>query len=188
MRPPRTEIALAVACYLVHAADVTLRLHAPWDALWSCHVACLWIALGFARRSGALAGIGVCWLLFGNVLWLLDLGTGGELIPSSVLTHVGGLALGLRAVHRFGFPKGTWLRAVVAMLGLEALTRLTTPARANVNLAFAVFTGWEQTFSSFPRYFAFMFSVAAVSYLLGELLVRWALARLGQTAPAREPA
>lgn len=174
---PRTEILLLVTFYGVHAADLAFRFRTPWDLLWACHIACLWIAAGVARRSGLLAAIGLCWLALGNSLWVLDVSTGGLLILTSILTHVGGLWLGLRAVRRHGFPARSWVFAWLAMLGLVGLTRLTTPRAANVNLAFAVFPGWEKYFSTYPRYFAFLCLLCAGSYWLTERVARSLLSR-----------
>ena len=153
---PRTEFLLLITFYSVHAANLAWRFRTPWDVIWACHVSCLWIAAGVARRSGLLTAIGFCWLALGDCLWVLDLSSGGQLIPTSILTHVGGLWLGLRAIRRLGFPARAWMFAWLAMLGLVGVTRLTTPRAANVNLAFSVFTGWEKIFPTYPRYFVFL--------------------------------
>ena len=83
--------------------------------------------------------VGVCWVLFGLPIWLLDLATGGTLNPTSVFTHVGGPAVGILALRRLGWPAGVWWKASIAEAALLLLTRLVAPPERNINLVFAAF-------------------------------------------------
>ena len=98
---------LALVCYAVHAGYHVWRGHAV-DALWACHVAALLIAAGALLGRARPAAIGVSWLAFGDVLWLLDLLGGGEFFPTSLLTHVVGLGIGLVVLRRLGWPSPSW--------------------------------------------------------------------------------
>ena len=99
-----------------------------------------------------VVAVGVLWLLVGLPLWLLELAGGGEFIPTSLLTHVLGLVVGLVGVWRLGMPEGAWWKATLALLVLNQLCRWVTPVKANVNVAFAIHPGWDRWFSSHLAY------------------------------------
>ena len=62
-------------------------------------------------------------------------------IPTSTLTHVLGLGLGIVGARRMGFPRQAWWAALAFVAGLMIFSRLFTPAEANVNLAFGPMEG-----------------------------------------------
>jgi hypothetical protein len=163
--------ASAIACYAVHAG-FHLYHGRPADALWGCHVASLLIAASAFSGRALPAAIGVLWLCFGNPMWLLDVTTGGELLPTSLLTHVGGFIIGILVLKRLGFPRDAWWKATLAFLGLLGFTRLVTPPAANVNLAFSVASGWERTFPSYPLYLLLLVSAGAATFFTAELGLR----------------
>lgn len=166
--------ALALACYGVHAVFHVARGHAS-DALWACHVATLLVSLGAFLEQARPAAIGILWLSFGNALWVLDLSTGGEFFPTSLLTHVLGLGVGLVVVKKLGWPYPSWWRAALAFLALLVVTRAVTPPAENVNLAFSVATGFERWFPSYLAYLAMLIAVGALTFLVVELGLRKAL-------------
>ena len=173
----------ALAGYGVHAGE---RVHAgaPEDLLWACNVGVVLIGLGLLghdRRAGALSlAIGMCWLCFGTPLWLLAIGAGEPLIPSSALTHLGGPAVGLYGARHVDLPVGAWRTATWALLGLQGLCRLVTPAGANVNLVFAVSSGWEELFPSHALYFVMLTALGAATFRLCEAALRRVRRRGGQ--------
>lgn len=159
--------AIAIACYAIHAAW-HLAHHRAHDLLWACHLASLLIGFGLLTSSALANAIGVSWLSFGFPLWILDLATGGELIPTSFLTHVVAFGLGLWGVRRLGFPRGTWWKAALAFVAVWPITRALTPRAANVNLAFFVHPGWERVFPVYALYFAFVVALAAATFFAVE--------------------
>lgn len=164
--------AIAFVGYLGHAGFHVFRGH-PEDALWACHIATLMIAVGHLTARALPIAIGVCWLSVGNLFWAIDLVGGGEFYPTSLLTHVMGYAIGWVGVRWMGFPKGTWWRAGLAlMVGLFAITRVLTPAAANVNLAFSVHPGWEQIFPWYPLYFGTLNAMNCMVFWGVERLAR----------------
>jgi hypothetical protein len=50
--------------------------------------------------------------------------------------------------------------------------RLVTPAAANVNVAFAIYPGWEKFFPSHPIYLAVMMAQSAVYFFICEYALR----------------
>jgi hypothetical protein len=69
-------------------------------------------------------------------------------------------------------PRHSWLRALLAFLALQQLCRLVTPPEANVNLAHAVWLGWEDSFSSYWVYQGLLLSIGAAAFALLELAAR----------------
>jgi hypothetical protein len=168
--------AVAVAGYVVHAGT-HLGRGQPEDLLWACHLGALCVGVGLLLRSPALSAVGFLWLSVGNVFWCLDLAGGGEFIATSLLTHVLGWGIGCLGVAQLGMPRHSWLRALLAFLALQQLCRLATPPEANVNLAHAVWAGWEDGFSSYGAYQALLLTIAAASFALLEFATRRMLRR-----------
>jgi hypothetical protein len=141
----------AIFFYAVRAGFYLARGE-PHNLLWSCHVACLLVGLGWLLASRTLNAIGFLWAAIGLPLWLVDLTTGGEFVAASLLTHVGGLALGGFGVRALGLPRAAWWQASLALAAMLGLTRALAPPASNVNLAFGVWKGWEAWFPSHALY------------------------------------
>lgn len=161
----------AVMCYAIHAALHLVR--GEWyDLFWACHVAALLVGAGLLTRNAAINGVGVLLGLMGLPLWLADLAAGGEFLPTSILTHVVALVIGVYGSLRLGMPRGAWWRAAVVLVGLIGLCRLATPPGPNVNVAFAIQHGWENHFASHASYLAWMVGSATVYFFVVERLLR----------------
>jgi hypothetical protein len=158
---------LATIFYAIHAGQHILHGR-PEDLLWACHLGALVVGLGLIVGRARIVAVGFLWLCLGNVFWLLDLAGGGELIPTSLLTHVGGLAIGLLGVVRLGIPRGSAWHAIVAFILLQQICRWTTPAAVNINLAHSVWIGWEETFPSYWSYQAALLGIGLMSFALIE--------------------
>ena len=169
---------LALACFATHAG-YHIYHHHPEDLLWGCHVGTATIAVSLLFRSATGNAIGVLFLLLGVPLWLLDVATGGELMPTSVPTHLGGLTIGLLGVGALGMPRHAWWKASLAMIALVLLCRCVTPERANVNVAFHVQPGWEGLFPSHGWYLVMLTALSGVVFFVAELGLR----RLGGPQP-----
>jgi hypothetical protein len=174
---------LALAFYAIHAARHLARGH-PEDLLWVCHLGAVCVGLGLLTRSASLNALGFLWLCVGNALWFVDLAGGGEFIPTSLLTHVGGLLIGSYGLVRLGMPRHTWWKAILAFLVLQQICRWATPPGPNVNLAFAVWSGWEEVFPSYATYLALLVATGGAGLFLLERIARRAVRALGP-APRR---
>jgi hypothetical protein len=165
--PHRAWGALGVSGYAVHAG-YHLWQGRPEDLLWACHLGALGVGVGLLLRSPAVNAVGFLWLCVGNVLWCIDLAGGGEFFATSLLTHVLGWLLGGFGIARLGLPRRSWARALLAFLALQQLCRFTTPPVANINLAHAVWPGWEAAFASYWGYQALLLAIGAAAFLLVE--------------------
>jgi len=78
---------LGIVAFVFYAIHATAHLYRgePYDLLWACNVAAVLVALGLLLRNATLNAIGLLWLCFGTSLWILDLATGGEFLPTSTL-------------------------------------------------------------------------------------------------------
>jgi hypothetical protein len=176
-RPPaRAWGVLALAFYAVHATTHLQRGH-PEDLLWACHLGVVCVGAGLLGRWATANAIGFLWLCLGDVLWLVDLAAGGEFIPTSMLTHLGGLALAAYGVVKLGMPRHSWWKAILAFLVLQQICRWATPPEANVNVAFAVWRGWEELFPSYLPYLLMLMAITAAGFALLEHLARRLLPR-----------
>lgn len=162
---------LALAFFAVHCA-YHVRGGRAEDVLWVCHVAAAVIGIGLLAGWATGVAVGVTWLAVGVPLWLLDLAAGGEFTPTSVLTHVGGLVIGLIGLWQLGMPAQVWWKALLALAALQQLCRWVTPEKANVNVAFTVYPWLEAYFSSYWRYWAVMLLVFGVLYFAAEQALR----------------
>ena len=162
---------LAIALYALHAL-VHLSRGEPYDLLWGCHVAALLVAAGLLIPSGSLNAIGLLWSCFGLPIWLIYTFTGGAFMPTAALTHLGAFAIGIYGVRVLGIPRGSAWKALVAYLGLWTFTRALTPESANINLAFHVWPGWEDRFSTYPIYFATLLVSGVLTFVIAEIVFR----------------
>jgi hypothetical protein len=165
----------ALSCYGVHATFHLVHGR-PEDLLWACHLGAAIVGVGLIAPSQTVNGIGTLFLCLGTPIWLMDLVGGGEFYPTSLFTHVGGLAIGLFGVHRLGMPRGSWWKTCLALVVLILISRLVTPAAANVNVAFAIYPGMERFFRSHLSYLTTMICIAGAYFVVAEFLLRRLLA------------
>ena len=169
----RTRAAAGVVAILFYGLRAALYLGTgePYNLLWSCHLACLLVGIGLLASSATLNAIGFLWVVVGIPFWILDLATGGRFVAVSLLTHFGALLLGGFGIRSLGWPDGMWWKAILALAGLQVATRLINPPDGNVNLAFAVWPGWERYFPSHGVYLLLLGSLtAAVFFVTGRAL------------------
>ena len=161
----------ALFCYAIHAGFHILNGR-PEETLWMCHLGAALVGIGLLSSSATTNGIGALFLCAGTPLWLMYLAGGGEFYPTSCFPHLGGLAIGLYGVRRFGLPSGAWWKSVASLVALILVCRLVTPAAANVNVAFAIYPGWEKLFPSHLVYLAVMMVQSAGYFFICEYALR----------------
>ena len=161
----------ALGFYSIHACFHILSGR-PEEVLWMCHLGAALVGFGLLSSSAITNGIGTLFLCMGTPLWVMYLAGGGEFYPTSCFPHLGGLAIGLYGVRRLRLRSGAWWKSVVALVTLILICRLVTPAQANVNVAFAIYPGWEEVFPSHPIYLAVMMAQSAGYFFLCEFALR----------------
>ena len=161
---------LALAFYAIHGAHHLTRGF-PANLLWCCHLGAVLVGLGLLSRRATLNGVGLCWLGVGTPLWLIGLPLGGTFVATSLLTHLGGLAIAVWGARRLGMPRGVWWKAAVGMVLLHFVTRPFNPADKNVNLAGGIWSGLEGWFPSHLVFLVTALVVCAGAFLLLERLL-----------------
>lgn len=163
----RTLGITAILFYGVHGAAL-IYLNEAAGLLWVCHIATILVGIGLLFNTPLPNAAGVLWLCYGNGMWILYLAGGGDLYVTSLLTHVGGLVIGIAGIRLMGMPRRSWLWALAGLLVLQQISRFITPARFNVNLAFRVHEGWEGLFPSYGLYMLFLTAVTALVFFCCE--------------------
>lgn len=169
--PHRAWALAPLAFYAIHCGR-HLRAGRVEDLLWACHLANLILALAVVLRSRQALSLAFYWLVQGNILWLIDLISGGELLLTSALTHCGGLMLSLVWIRRVGSAPWSPLLALVSFAALQGLTRLSTGAEANVNLAHRLPDGWEDMAPNLAVYLTGLYAQGAALFWLCAKLTR----------------
>jgi hypothetical protein len=139
--------------------------------LYMCNVGNLLLAIGllFARRE--LIRAAAIWTIPGLLIWIRYVVMEYDYVFSSFLAHVGGIAIGLIALRRVRMDRIAWLYAFAWYLVMQLAARLFTTPELNVNLAFRIQPGWEQTFSSYWKFWIVMSAVVAASlWVIGKVL------------------
>ncbi len=185
--PARSGVALlALVFYGAHASTYLYRGE-PQGLLWACHVATLLIGAGALLDAARPACIGLCWVIVGSGMWIVDLLFGDSFMPTSLLTHVGGFFLGVFTVRRLGWPRGSFLWAGLWVALLQVVTRFLTPPATNINLAFAIFPGVRRFFPSFPIYAVCNLLFGVSLFYLIERLARRLLRQRRYAGPKGSP-
>jgi hypothetical protein len=155
--------------FLAYLALVLQRGRAA-DSLWMCHVANLILAAGIVADRPRVIAPAVAWIVLGIPLWAFDLWRTGDAIAVSVLSHLGGLAVGLYALSRVRLSYNPWLPALLAYLVVQQLCRWLTPAALNVNLAHRPYEGWEGMPGGYGAYWLML--------AVGAALALWGIGRV----------
>jgi hypothetical protein len=151
---------LPLAFFLLHAGYY-LCYGGLSHMLWMCNIGNLVLAAGMLGNFPALVRIAVAWLLPGLALWIVTYVLPGAVLLTSAIAHVGGLLVGLVALWRVGASRWAWLEATGYYLLMQQLSRLFTPAALNINVAHAVWPGWEKYFSTYVSFWLATTIVAA---------------------------
>ena len=154
--------------------------------LWMCNIGNLLLALGLFFELPLLIRVAVIWTVPGVAVWFLYVvPTWGMLLAgnfdwkqlfgviSSSLAHLGGFSTGLIALRQVKMDARAWAYAFLWYFVVQLISRLVTPAAMNVNLAHNIQSGWEQTFSSYLKFWLALSALGGVLlWVLGKLLER----------------
>jgi hypothetical protein len=166
---------LAVLFYAIHAG-VLLFGKEPYHLIWACHLGCIFVGAGLLIPQAWLFSVGFFWLSMGVPLWIVNVLTARDFMLTSTLSHIGGICIALYGFKFIRMPKFSWMAAIAGLLVLGVISRLVTPQYANVNLSFAVWSGWEDQFPSYFRYVVMILSGTTIFFLFLEFSIRrWIL-------------
>jgi len=152
--------------------------------LWMCNIGNLLLALGLFFEQAILIRVAVIWMVPGLAVWFAYVvPTWGMLltgkfsytelfgVASSTLAHVGGFAVGMVVLSRVKMNRRAWVYAFLWYFVVQLFSRLATPADMNVNLSHNIQAGWEQTFSSYWKFWLVLTALIGIGlWILGLLL------------------
>ena len=153
--------------------------------LWMCNIGNLLLAIGLFLEHALLVRVAVMWAVPGLLVWCIYVvPTWGMLLTgnfslkeffgvvSSSLAHLGGFSVGLIALRQVRMDARTWVFAILWYGIVQLLSRLITPPSMNVNLSHNIQSGWEQSFSSYWKFWLVLTAVVALgAWALGRLLL-----------------
>jgi hypothetical protein len=141
------------------------------NLLWMCNVGNLVLASGLFFGRPELIRAAAIWTIPGLGIWIRYVFLEYEIVFSSILAHVGGIAIGLIALRKVRMDRIAWAYAFAWYLILQLAARFFTSPELNVNLAFRIQTGWEPTFSSYWKFWIVMSAVGAAGlWVIGKIL------------------
>ncbi|HEV7744132.1 MAG TPA: hypothetical protein VGO56_03970 [Pyrinomonadaceae bacterium] len=154
--------------------------------LWMCNIGNLLLALGLFFEQTLLIRVAVIWMAPGLAVWVVYVVPTWEMllrgnftyselwgVASSTLAHVGGFCVGMVVIRRVRIDRRAWFYAFIWYFIIQLLSRLVTPAAMNVNVSHNVQVGWEQTFSSYWKFWLVLTAIVGVClWLLGLFLVK----------------
>ena len=128
------------------------KLNELGNMLWMCNIGNLVLAIGLFLNRPLLIRVAVIWMVPGLVVWFFYVVVAWGIFLSSTLAHLGGIIVGMIALHRVRMDRTAWIYALVWYFAIQLLSRLITPAALNVNVAHAVDPKWQQTFNSYWKF------------------------------------
>jgi hypothetical protein len=163
---------LPLIFFLVQAAHYW-RVGGMGNLLWMCNVGNVLLAIGLLSGRRELIRATAIWTIPGLAVWIRYVVGHYETFLSSVFVHVGALVVGLIAVRVVRMDRIAWVYAFVWYLILQVAARLITNPELNVNVAFRIQNGWEQTFSSYWKFWIVMSAVVAAGLWVIGLVLSW---------------
>ncbi len=152
------------------------------NLLWICNAGNVLLGIGLLLRQREAIRAAAIWTIPGFVIWVkyVLLASGGFYF-STTQAHVGGIIVGMIALRRIGMDRWAWAYAFVWYLLTQFAARLFTAVELNVNVAHAVQSGWEGTFTSYWKFWIVLTVVVAIGlWVIGKVL---ALIWLAQSVP-----
>lgn len=138
--------------------------------MWMCNVGLLVLALGLFFEKPLLVRVPAIWTIPGIFMWFFFYVVTWGVFLSSVLVHVGGLAVAGIALRTYRMDRHSWRYAFGWALLVQLISRFATAPELNVNVAHTIQPGWERVF---PSYWMFWLTaivvMAAVLWLSGLL-------------------
>lgn len=141
------------------------QIHQLGHMLWMCNIGNLVLALGLFFERPLLTRVAAVWMLPGLIVWCAYVvPTWGMLLTgnftftelfgviSSSLAHLGGFAVAVIVLRRVRMDRKAWLFVFIWYFIVQLLSRLLTPPDMNVNLSHRVQEGFEQSFTSYWKF------------------------------------
>jgi hypothetical protein len=154
------------------------------QVFWMCNIGNLLLAVGLFLNQALLIRVAAIWMVPGVAVWLVYVvptwsmlltgtATLGQLfgVLASTLAHLGGFTVGMLVLRPLKMDKRAWVYAFGWYFVVQVLSRFITPVAMNVNVSHQVQAGWEQTFTSYWKFWLVLsLLVALCLWVLGAIL------------------
>jgi len=148
------------------------RISELGNMFWMCNINLLVLALGLFFDQPLLVRVSAIWTIPGIFMWFFFYVVTWGVFLSSILVHVGGLAVAAIALRTYRMDRRSWRYAFGWFLIVQFVSRFATASQLNVNVAHAIQPGWERTFPSFWMFWLTLIIVTAAVLWLSGLLWR----------------
>ena len=172
---PRTKLRLLGLLPLIFFLAQGIhywRINQLGHMLWMCNVGNLLLAMGLFLEKRRVIRLAAIWTIPGLLVWIIYVVLAWGVFLTSTLAHVGGLAVALIALSRYGMDRTAWGWAFGWYLMIQLASRFVTAPELNVNLAHAVQPGWEGTFPFYWTFWLVLTTLTVVTLWLSGLLLR----------------
>ncbi len=171
---PRTRLRLIGVLPLIFFLAQAIhywRINELGHMAWMCNIGNLILALGLFFEKPVLIRLSAIWMVPGLIVWFIYVVLAWGVFLSSTLAHVGGIVVAMFALRWHRMDRTAWRYAFGWYLVIQLISRFTTPANFNVNLAHTVAPGWESTFGSYWSFWLVLTAgTAAGLWLTGMIL------------------
>jgi hypothetical protein len=149
------------------------RVGGAGNLLWMCNIGNVLLAVGLFLSHRELIRAAAIWTIPGLVLWFRYVLFEYDFVVSSLLAHVGGIAVALIVVRRVRMDRMAWVYAFIWYLLMQVVSRLVTAPVHNVNVAHRIQTGWENAFSSYWKFWVVMSALVAFCLWAIGMVLSW---------------
>jgi len=143
------------------------------NLLWMCNIGNLLLALGLFIGHRELIRAAAIWTIPGLWIWIQYVLLASGVFFSSTLAHIGGITVGLIVLSRVRMDRIAWLYAFIWYLFMQLASRLIAPSALNVNLGHRIQPGWENTFSSYWKFWLVLTAVVAAGLWVLGMILSW---------------
>ena len=141
-----------------------------WMTVGTFTFVVLLLAVGLLLGRLIPIRVAALWMIPGLVVWFLYVVMPYGVFLTSMLAHIGALIAAMIALQRVRVDARAWMYALGWYFIVQLLSRWLTPVEFNVNLSQTVQAGWEQTFSSYWKFWVVLtLLVAAGLWALGKV-------------------
>ena len=176
MQGVRRWAGLLPLFFFLFTAVVYTRENRLGELLWICNVCNALLGLSILLSSSAGAWVATLWILIGTPLWVFDALKSHAFEVHSLLTHLGGGAVGLLVCLRQRPARRVWWVGFLLLAGLQMFAHELTRPELNVNVSFRAYGSAEPYFQYWLRT---ALSMLAALCIVEELLRRLSRARAG---------
>src|ERR1051326_2375887 len=108
---PRTKLRLLGILPLIFCLAQAVhywKINQLGHVMWMCNIGNLLLAMGLFLEKPIVVRLAAIWTIPGLLIWILYVVLVWEVFPTSVLAHVGGLAVGMIALSEYGMDRISW--------------------------------------------------------------------------------